>query len=109
LVVTSKKAGTDSRISINVEGDDQLAKVLNVESVIDDKGNVTIKDKDTSGMEQKVPPQNAELIIDGFELESQTNEAKDLFPGLTLSLKKESEEGKADHLIISEDIEPAKV
>lgn len=108
LVVTSKKAGTDSRISINVEGDDELAKILNVESEIDAKGNVTIKNEAASGMEQKVPPQNAELIIDGFELESQTNEAKDLFPGLTLSLKKESEDGKSDHLIISEDIEPAK-
>ncbi|MEQ5126619.1 flagellar filament capping protein FliD [Providencia alcalifaciens] len=108
LVVTSKKAGTDSRISINVEGDDELAKILNVESEIDAKGKVTIKNEAASGMEQKVPPQNAELIIDGFELESQTNEAKDLFPGLTLSLKKESEDGKSDHLIISEDIEPAK-
>ncbi|WP_272521178.1 flagellar filament capping protein FliD [Providencia sp. PROV202] len=108
LVVTSKKAGTDNRMSINVSGDDELAKILNVESEIDAKGNVTIKDEATSGMEQKVPPQNAQLIIDGFELESQTNEAKDLFPGLTLSLKKESEDGKSEHLIISEDIEPAK-
>ncbi|MTC45565.1 flagellar filament capping protein FliD [Providencia sp. wls1922] len=108
LVVTAKKAGTDNRMSINVSGDDELAKILNVESEIDSTGNVTIKDKATSGMEQKVPPQNAQLIIDGFELESQTNEAKDLFPGLTLSLKKESEDGKSEHLIISEDIEPAK-
>ncbi|MTC60425.1 flagellar filament capping protein FliD [Providencia rustigianii] len=107
LVVTSKKAGTDSRISINVDGDDELAKILNVKSEIGTDGKVTIDS--TSNMEQKVPPQNAELIIDGFELESQTNEAKDLFPGLTLSLKKESEENKSEHLIISEDIEPAKV
>ncbi|MTC72097.1 flagellar filament capping protein FliD [Providencia sp. wls1914] len=108
LVVTSKKAGTDNRMSINVSGDDELAKILNVESEIDSTGNVIIKDKATSGMEQKVPPQNALLTIDGFDLESQTNEAKDLFPGLTLSLKKESEDGKSEHLIISEDIEPAK-
>lgn len=94
-------------MSISVDGDDKLAKVLNVESTLVD-GKVTIVDEAKSGMEQKVPPQNAELIIDGFELESQTNEAKDLFPGLTLSLKKESEDGKSDHLIISEDIEPAK-
>lgn len=107
LVVTSKKAGTDSRMSISVDGDDKLAKVLNVESTLVD-GKVTIVDEDKSGMEQKVPPQNAQLTIDGFDLESQTNEAKDLFPGLTLSLKKESEDGKSDHLIISEDIEPAK-
>lgn len=107
LVVTSKKAGTDSRMSISVDGDDKLAKVLNVESTLVD-GKVTIVDEASSGMEQKVPPQNALLNIDGFDLESQTNEAKDLFPGLTLSLKKESEDGKSDHLIISEDIEPAK-
>ncbi|MBP6123333.1 flagellar filament capping protein FliD [Providencia sp.] len=106
LVVTSKKEGTENRISINVEGDDKLADILNVDSVMDDKGNVTLAN--TTGMEQKVPPQTALLEIDGFQLESQTNEAKDLFPGLTLTLKKESENGKADHLIVSEDIEPAK-
>lgn len=106
LVVTSKKEGTENRISINVEGDDKLAGILNVDSVVDDKGKVTLAG--TTGMEQKVPPQTALLEIDGFQLESQTNEAKDLFPGLTLTLKKESEDGKADHLIVSEDIEPAK-
>ncbi|WP_272694201.1 flagellar filament capping protein FliD [Providencia sp. PROV036] len=109
LVVTSKKEGTDNRISINVDGDDELAKILNVESVIDDKGVVTLNTDADNGMVQKVAPQTALLEIDGFELESQTNEAKDLFPGLTLTLKKESENGKADHLIVSEDIEPAKV
>ncbi|WP_272538668.1 flagellar filament capping protein FliD [Providencia sp. PROV197] len=108
LVVTSKKEGTENRISINVDGDDELAKILNVESVMDDKGVVTLNTDKDSGMVQKVAPQTALLEIDGFELESQTNEAKDLFPGLTLTLKKESEEGKADHLIVSEDIEPAK-
>lgn len=108
LVVTSKKEGSENRISINVEGDDKLADILNVESVIDENGVVTLKNADTIGMEQKVPPQTALLEIDGFKLESQTNEAKDLFPGLTLTLKKESEDGKAGHLIVSEDIEPAK-
>ncbi|WP_272689319.1 flagellar filament capping protein FliD [Providencia sp. PROV033] len=108
LVVTSKKAGTDSRISINVEGDDNLAAMLNVQYKIDKDGKVTLNTDPTTGMVPKVDPQNAQLIIDGFELESQTNEAKDLFPGLTLSLKKGSEDGKSEHLIISEDIEPAK-
>ncbi|MEQ4673466.1 flagellar filament capping protein FliD [Providencia vermicola] len=108
LVVTSKKEGIDNRININVEGDDKLAKLMNVESVVnvvDGKEVVSIQNTE---MDTKVTPQNAQLLIDGFELESQTNEAKDLFPGLTLTLKKESEDGKPDHLIISEDIEPAK-
>ncbi|EKT62201.1 flagellar filament capping protein FliD [Providencia burhodogranariea] len=109
LVVTSKKEGTDRRISINVEGDDTLANILNVVSEVDSHGNVILKNTDNIGMEQKVAPQNAHLTIDGFELESQTNEEKDLFPSLTLTLKKESEDKKSDHLIISEDIEPAKV
>ncbi|WOB89658.1 flagellar filament capping protein FliD [Providencia sp. PROV175] len=109
LVVTSKKEGTENRISIKVDGYDELAKILNVESVMDDKGVVTLNTDKDSGMVQKVAPQTALLEIDGFELESQTNEAKDLFPGLTLTLKKESENNKADHLIVSEDIEPAKV
>ncbi|EPL9569721.1 flagellar filament capping protein FliD [Providencia rettgeri] len=111
LVVTSKKEGTENRISINVDGDDQLAKILNVTSqsnIVNGKEEVTLISDPTNGMVQKVAPQTALLEIDGFELESQTNEAKDLFPGLTLTLKKESENNKADHLIVSEDIEPAK-
>lgn len=55
LVVTSKKEGTDHRISINVEGDDELAKILNVKSELDSDGNVVLKDKENIGMEQKVP------------------------------------------------------
>ena len=108
LVVTSKKEGTDNSISINVDGDDALATLLNVKSVIGTDGTVTLDTDSTNGMVQKVAPQTALLEIDGFQLESQTNETKDLFPGLTLTLKKESEDGKADHLTISEDIEPAK-
>ncbi|EPQ5227243.1 flagellar filament capping protein FliD [Providencia stuartii] len=108
LVITSKKEGTDNRISIKVDGDDKLANLLNVDSVLTQVDGKDVVSTSGSQMDQMVAPQNALLNIDGFELESQTNEAKDLFPGLTLTLKKESEDGKADHLIVSEDIEPAK-
>lgn len=106
LVVTSKKEGTEHRIDIKVDGDDALANLMDVKSELGVDNKVTING--AVGMEQKVAPQNAQLVIDGFELESQTNEAKDLFPGLTLTLKQETEASKTDHLIISTDIEPAK-
>ncbi|WP_413496218.1 flagellar filament capping protein FliD [Morganella psychrotolerans] len=116
LVLTSKTEGVDSRISVNVTGDTKLADMLNCTSGVkkepldsSDPKSPMINVTDISGnMEQKVAANNARLNINGFDIETSTNVVKDEFPGLKLTLKKESENGKADHLIISTDIEPAK-
>lgn len=117
LVLTSKTEGIDSRISVNVTGDTKLANVLDCTSGVKEEPvdpakptGPKIKVTEVSGgnMEQKVAANNARLNINGFDIETSTNVVKDEFPGLKLTLKKESENGKEDHLIISTDIEPAK-
>lgn len=118
LVLTSKTEGVDSRISVDVTGDANLADMLNCTSVVKevpldpaDPAGAKIKVTEMSSgnkMDQKVAGNNARLNINGFDIEASTNVVKDEFPGLKLTLKKESEDGKADHLIISTDIEPAK-
>ncbi|WP_338885266.1 flagellar filament capping protein FliD [Xenorhabdus sp. TH1] len=111
LILTSKKTGTKSVMTIKVEGDAEL-KWLNYPS--DDEGN------DTGKMKQVVEPANAKLTINGINIERQTNEIKDAPEGITLNLKKVSEKeeveinGKTEKrpvpetLVVSRDIEPMK-
>ncbi|MBC8943904.1 MULTISPECIES: flagellar filament capping protein FliD [Xenorhabdus] len=106
LFLTSKKAGTKSVMTIKVEGDDQLGKLLNYTS--DGKGG------GTGTMTQTEEAANAKLTVSGIEIERQTNEIKDAPKGITLDLKKVSEKEadgktlKSETLVISRDIEPMK-
>ena len=64
-------------------------------------------------MGQTTSPQNALFTVNGIEQESQTNEVKDAFFGLTLTLKKTTEKDSSNNaitepLVVSSDIEPAK-
>lgn len=64
-------------------------------------------------MKQTTAPENALFTVNGIEQESQTNEVKDAFFGLTLTLKKTTEKDSAgkpitEPLVVSSDIEPAK-
>lgn len=103
LSMSSKTEGTESRISVTVQGDDKLNNVLCVK--YDSNGKL---DTAQSAMVEKVPPQNSKFSINGFDFEEQTNTIKDKFPGLTLTLKKKSENGEAEHLSVTADSEPAK-
>ncbi|OTA21071.1 flagellar hook-associated protein [Xenorhabdus beddingii] len=107
LVLTAKKAGTQSVMTIKVEGDDKLGDLLNFTS--DDKGGGTGK------MTQSVQAANAELTVNGLKIVRQTNEIKDAPEGVILNLKKVSEKEesaphalKSETLVVSRDIEPMK-
>ncbi|MBE8595292.1 flagellar filament capping protein FliD [Xenorhabdus sp. BG5] len=112
LILTSKKAGTKSVMTIEVQGDDKLGEWLNYKS--DDRGS------GTGAMKQVVEPANAKLTINGIKIERQTNEIKDAPEGVILNLKKVSEtkeveiNGKTEKrtvpetLVVSRDIEPMK-
>ncbi|MDC9588841.1 flagellar filament capping protein FliD [Xenorhabdus sp. XENO-10] len=112
LILTSKKAGTKSVMTIEVQGDDTLNNLLNYKS--DDKGG------GSGAMNQVVEPANAKLKVNGIDIERQTNEIKDAPEGITLNLKKVSEKeeveigGKTEKrtipetLVVSRDIEPMK-
>ncbi|KMJ44320.1 flagellar cap protein FliD [Xenorhabdus khoisanae] len=103
LILTSKKAGTKSVMTIEVQGDNKLSDLLNYKP--DDKGG-------SGAMEQVVAAVNAKLTVNGIQIERQTNEIKDAPEGITLNLKKVSEKEKdgktpiPETLVVSRNIEP---
>ncbi|MCY0788678.1 flagellar filament capping protein FliD [Morganella morganii] len=113
LVIMSKVQGTDSAVSISVTGDDTLNKAIGGESKKDSSGVVTFTPAAGGDMKQTTAPINALFKVNDIEMESQTNEVKDTFFGLTLTLKKVSEKDSSNNfisepLVVSSDIEPAK-
>ncbi|MBC8953533.1 flagellar filament capping protein FliD [Xenorhabdus sp. PB62.4] len=82
LILTSKKAGTKSVMTITVQNDSNLNELLRYTP--DDKGG-------SGAMEQVVKPANAKLKVNGIFIERQTNEIKDAPEGVILNLKKVSE------------------
>ncbi|EGT3586464.1 flagellar filament capping protein FliD [Proteus mirabilis] len=106
LVLTSRKEGTISEMKITVEGDDKLNQFLSNSPVTDETSH-------TSGMREIVKANNAQLTINGIDIERQTNEIKDAPEGLTLNLKKTTfdNKDKADKpeiVTVARDIEPMK-
>ncbi|MDE9459377.1 flagellar filament capping protein FliD [Xenorhabdus bovienii] len=104
LILTSKKAGIQSIMTVEVQGDTKLNDLLNYTP--DDKGG-------SGAMTQTVEAANAKLKVNGIDIERQTNEIKDAPEGITLNLKKLTEKDEAGNpkpetLIVSRDIEPTK-
>lgn len=102
LVLTSRKEGTDSQMEITVEGDNKLNDFISYST------------KTGSGaMQEIVPANNAQITINGIDIERQTNEIKDAPEGITLNLKKTTfdNKDKADKpeiVTVARDIEPMK-
>lgn len=106
LVLTSRKEGTESEMKITVEGDDKLNQFLSNSPATDEASH-------TSGMREIVKANNAQLTINGIDIERQTNEIKDAPEGITLNLKKTTfdNKDKADKpeiVTVARDIEPMK-
>ncbi|HCH49534.1 MAG TPA: flagellar filament capping protein FliD [Proteus sp.] len=106
LILTSRKEGTDSMMTIKVEGDDELNKFLS--NSPDPDGA-----KHTQGMKQIVAANNAKLTINGIDIERQTNEIKDAPEGIVLNLKKTTDNNKdnvdkPEIVSVARDIEPMK-
>ncbi|MFR2697678.1 MAG: flagellar filament capping protein FliD, partial [Proteus mirabilis] len=102
LVLTSRKEGTDSQMEITVEGDSKLNDFISYST------------KTNSGaMTEIVKANNAKLTINGIEIERQTNEIKDAPEGITLNLKKKTNDNKdgvdkPEIITVARDIEPMK-
>ncbi|CAM3962175.1 flagellar filament capping protein FliD [Xenorhabdus thuongxuanensis] len=115
LILTSKKAGTKSVMTIQVEDDTKLNALLKYPP--DDR---TKKNDPDAVMKETVAAENAILTVNGIKIERQTNEIKDAPEGVILNLKKvsETEEVKSNDktekkpipetLVVSRDIEPMK-
>ncbi|MCT8344916.1 flagellar filament capping protein FliD [Photorhabdus kleinii] len=102
LVLTAKKAGTESVMTIKVEGDNKLSQFLDYTPGATSKLTETVKAK------------NALLKVNNIEIERQTNHITDAPEGVKLDLKKTThdkdkpEEHNPEILVISRDIEPMK-
>lgn len=102
LVLTSRKEGTDSQMEITVEGDSELNDFLSYST------------KTNSGaMQEIVKANNAQLTINGIDIERQTNEIKDAPEGIILNLKKKTDDNKdavdkPEIVTVARDIEPMK-
>ncbi|MBG3089738.1 flagellar filament capping protein FliD [Proteus cibarius] len=102
LVLTSRKEGTESEMTVKVEGDDELNDFISYSS-----------SSKSGAMQEIVKANNAKLTINGIEIERQTNEIKDAPEGIILNLKKTTfdNKDKADKpeiVNVARDIEPMK-
>ena len=102
LVLTSRKEGTDSQMEITVEGDSKLNDFISYST-----------EKTSGAMTEIVKANNAKLTINGIEIERQTNEIKDAPEGITLNLKKKTNDNKdgvdkPEIITVARDIEPMK-
>ncbi|HEJ9627076.1 TPA: flagellar filament capping protein FliD [Proteus mirabilis] len=102
LVLTSRKEGTESEMTVTVEGDDELNDFISYSS-----------SSKSGAMQEIVPANNAKLTINGIEIERQTNEIKDAPEGIILNLKKKTDDNKdavdkPEIVTVARDIEPMK-
>ena len=97
LIISSEKTGTENSLRITVSDNDTnnedasgLSQLTyNPVEVTDELGNVT----SSSYMEQVAESRNALFSIDGISISSATNEVSNSIPGITLNLKKLTEDG----------------
>ncbi len=102
LVLTSRKEGTESEMTVTVEGDDELNDFISYSS-----------SSKSGAMQEIVKANNAKLTINGIEIERQTNEIKDAPEGIILNLKKKTDDNKdavdkPEIVTVARDIEPMK-
>ncbi|ATN00195.1 MULTISPECIES: flagellar filament capping protein FliD [Proteus] len=102
LVLTSRKEGTESEMTVKVEGDDELNDFISYSS-----------NSKSGAMQEIVKANNAKLTINGIEIERQTNEIKDAPEGIILNLKKKTDDNKdsvdkPEIVTVARDIEPMK-
>ena len=97
LILSSEKSGLENSLRISVSDDDVNNKDIfglsslayNPISVMDAEGNIT----EGKNLEEVAQAKNALFSLDGVSISNAENEIKDSVPGLTLNLKKLTEEG----------------
>ncbi|MDU3074999.1 MAG: flagellar filament capping protein FliD, partial [Mixta calida] len=105
LVLSSRTAGTEGQMSVQVTGDDALGDILNTseggQRPDPDDENKTIAENDR--MFSVAEAQDAQLIVDGISYTRSSNSITDIIAGVTLNLTGVSEEGKAEQLTLNVD------
>ncbi len=106
LVLSSKKTGSDGQMSVSVDGDDSLAGVLNTSGGgqhIQDDGSVAADGGANDNMIAVSDAQDAKLRVDGSDYTRSSNNISDIIDGVTMNLKKVSENGESEQLTLTSD------
>ncbi|WP_313627477.1 flagellar filament capping protein FliD [Kosakonia sp.] len=106
LVLSSKTTGSEGQMSVKVTGDASLAGVLDTSNGgqhIDDQGQVVNDPGQTDNMVSVSDAKDAKLRVDGSDYTRSTNNITDIIDGVTLNLKKVSENGESEQLTLTSD------
>ncbi|MFE4112517.1 flagellar filament capping protein FliD [Kosakonia sp. YIM B13611] len=106
LVLSSKTTGSDGQMSVKVNGDASLAGVLDTSNGgqhFDDQGVLVNDPGMTDNMISVSDAQDAKLRVDGSDYTRSTNNINDIIDGVTLNLKKVSENGASEQLTLTND------
>ncbi|WP_130831355.1 flagellar filament capping protein FliD [[Erwinia] mediterraneensis] len=105
LVFSAKTTGSDGEMTVTVDGDDNLAGILNYHSDGQDAGQLTRPTP--NAMTEVTAAQDAKLEVDGSTYTRSSNDISDIISGVTLNLKAVSaqEEGhyKSEQLTLTKD------
>ena len=92
LALSSTTTGEKSTISVQVNNDDKLGKILNYDSATN-----------TGAMKQTVAGQDAEIKVNGTSIKRSTNSIADALQGVTIDLKTTTKKDEPQNLVISTD------
>ncbi|WP_413508099.1 flagellar filament capping protein FliD [Serratia proteamaculans] len=92
LALSSTSTGEKSTISVQVNNDDKLGKILNYDAVTN-----------TGAMKQTVAGQDAEIKVNGTPIKRSTNSIADALQGVTIDLKTTTKKDEPQNLVISTD------
>ncbi|MCH5052352.1 flagellar filament capping protein FliD [Pectobacterium aquaticum] len=100
LMLTAKNTGTESKMTIRVDGDSTLNNILNY-TPGDDSG-AGHYGTDT-GMKQQVIAKDAKFALNGIDISRQSNTISDALDGVTFTLQATTEANKPEKLNITRD------
>lgn len=100
LMLSSKKTGTEGEMTVSVEGDSDLASVLNTSHGGKGSGE---SGSDADGMSMVTAAQDAKLNVDGVEYTRSSNNISDIITGVTLSLNSVSKDNAPEQLTLTVD------
>ncbi|MEZ3500078.1 flagellar filament capping protein FliD [Pantoea sp. KPR_PJ] len=100
LMLSSKKTGNGGKMSVSVDGDSDLAAVLNTAHGGKSANNA---DSQTDAMSQVTAAQDAKVTVDGTEYTRSSNNISDIINGVTLSLKSVTKDKEPEQLTLTVD------
>lgn len=114
-IVNHAKVGVKATVFYDASSEDAPYRLLFTAEGVGSGNNVEYPDfyfvdgEEDFSIEKSQPASNARIRYEGFEVESPTNEIKDLIQGATLNLKGVTEAGRPTNVTIGQDIPKTKL